>query len=176
MSKEEREKQIPHWAREPNTGLFPGLWDHDLSWRQTLNQLSHSGAPRPFAFNVIINMFEFKSIFIPCSYYLYFLFFVPPFLPSFVLFEHFQCLILIFLSLFFYHTSLFSFLLVALEITVCILNFYSLLRINSLALQVKSRNLGYFYPPSSMLSLFYMLYLHTLKTPSDNGIIFALKH
>ena len=25
---------------------IPGLWDHDLSRRQTLNQLSHLGAPK----------------------------------------------------------------------------------------------------------------------------------
>ena len=26
-------------------GSIPGLWDHDLSQRQTLNQLSHPGTP-----------------------------------------------------------------------------------------------------------------------------------
>ena len=26
-------------------GLIPGLWGRDLSQRQTLNQLSHAGAP-----------------------------------------------------------------------------------------------------------------------------------
>ena len=33
----EREKQVPHWARSPT----PGPWNHDLSRRQMLNQLSH---------------------------------------------------------------------------------------------------------------------------------------
>ena len=26
-------------------GLIPGLWDHDLSQRQTLNRLNHPGTP-----------------------------------------------------------------------------------------------------------------------------------
>ena len=44
----EREKQMPCWAGSPTRGLIPGSrdlilgpWDHDLSWRQTLNRLSH---------------------------------------------------------------------------------------------------------------------------------------
>ena len=37
----EKEKQTPHWAKS----LIPGPWDHDLSRRQLLNQLSHPGAP-----------------------------------------------------------------------------------------------------------------------------------
>ena len=32
-------------SKEPNAGLDPGHQDHDLSWRQMLNQLSHPGAP-----------------------------------------------------------------------------------------------------------------------------------
>ena len=35
----QREKQTPCGAGSPE------LWDHDLSWRQTLNWLSHPGAP-----------------------------------------------------------------------------------------------------------------------------------
>ena len=34
-------------SREPDAGidgLIPGPWDHDLSWRQMLNRLSHPGA------------------------------------------------------------------------------------------------------------------------------------
>ena len=30
-------------SREPS---IPGPWDHELSWRQRLNQLSHTGAPK----------------------------------------------------------------------------------------------------------------------------------
>ena len=35
----------PHWAGSLAQCLIPGPWDHDLNWRQTLNQLSHPGAP-----------------------------------------------------------------------------------------------------------------------------------
>ena len=41
----EREKQAPHWAESLMWGLIPGPWDHDLSLRQLLNQLSHLGPP-----------------------------------------------------------------------------------------------------------------------------------
>ena len=40
------EKQTPCWAWSPMWDSFPGPWDHGLSWRQTLNQLSHSSIPR----------------------------------------------------------------------------------------------------------------------------------
>ena len=40
------EKQTPCWAESPTQGSIPGPWDHDLSWRQTLNGLSHPGTPR----------------------------------------------------------------------------------------------------------------------------------
>ena len=43
---EEREKQSPCWAGSPMWGLIPGPWDHDLSQRQLLNQLSHPDTPR----------------------------------------------------------------------------------------------------------------------------------
>jgi len=33
------------WAGTPMRGSIPGLQDHDLSWRQTLNWLSHPGSP-----------------------------------------------------------------------------------------------------------------------------------
>ena len=36
----EGEKQTPCWAG------IPGPWDHDVSQRQTFNQLSHPGKPR----------------------------------------------------------------------------------------------------------------------------------
>ena len=39
----EREKQAPRWAESPIWGSILGSWDHDLSQRQTLNQLSHPG-------------------------------------------------------------------------------------------------------------------------------------
>ena len=39
----EREKQAPHWGGSLMQGSVPGLWDHDLSQRQTLNRLSHPG-------------------------------------------------------------------------------------------------------------------------------------
>ena len=48
MSKREgqrkREKQAPRWAGSPMRGSILGSQDHELSLRQTLNQLSHSGA------------------------------------------------------------------------------------------------------------------------------------
>ena len=39
----EREKQTPHQADSPTLGSIPGSQDHDLSQRQTVNQLSHPG-------------------------------------------------------------------------------------------------------------------------------------
>jgi len=48
---QEREKQTPSliW------GSIPGSWDHDLSWRQPFNRLSHPGAPGriPFQYSLI---------------------------------------------------------------------------------------------------------------------------
>lgn len=44
----EREKPTPHRAGNMMRGLIPGPWDHCPSRRQTLNQPSHPGAPRPF--------------------------------------------------------------------------------------------------------------------------------
>ena len=40
----QREKQIPHWAGSLRWGLIPGHQDHDLSWRQSPNQLSYPGS------------------------------------------------------------------------------------------------------------------------------------
>ena len=40
----EREAGSP-LSREPDGDSVPGHWDHDLSWRQTLNQLSYPGVP-----------------------------------------------------------------------------------------------------------------------------------
>ena len=31
---------------EPTLGWILGLWDHDLSWKKTYNQLSHPGAQK----------------------------------------------------------------------------------------------------------------------------------
>ena len=42
----ERDKQTPHWAGSLKQDSVPGPGDHDLSQRQTLNQLSHPGTPR----------------------------------------------------------------------------------------------------------------------------------
>ena len=41
----EREKQTLCWAGSPILGWIPGPRDHDLSYRQMLNWLSHPGAP-----------------------------------------------------------------------------------------------------------------------------------
>ena len=41
----QREKQAPCRARSPMWDSIPGRWDHDLSRRQLLNQLSHPGVP-----------------------------------------------------------------------------------------------------------------------------------
>ena len=53
----EREKQTPPRSRKPMYGSIPGPWDHDLSWRQTLNQLSHPGTP-PNAFLIMFWMLQ----------------------------------------------------------------------------------------------------------------------
>jgi len=42
----QREKQTPCRAGSPMRDSIQGLQDHDLSRRQSLNQLSHPGAPR----------------------------------------------------------------------------------------------------------------------------------
>ena len=38
--------------RKPDADSIPGPWDHDLSWRQTLNWLSHSGTPSVNIFSI----------------------------------------------------------------------------------------------------------------------------
>ena len=45
LRERERKKQSICWAGNWTFGSIPGLWDHDLSWRQMLNQLSHPGSP-----------------------------------------------------------------------------------------------------------------------------------
>ena len=47
-------------SREPDVGLIPAPWDHDLSRRQTLNWLSHPGAPGLSVFFSTLN-FSGKS-------------------------------------------------------------------------------------------------------------------
>ena len=42
----ESEKQTPYRARSLMWDSIPGHWDHDLSQRQTFNQLSHPGTPK----------------------------------------------------------------------------------------------------------------------------------
>ena len=41
----EKVKQIPCRAGSWMRGSIPGTWNHELSWRQMLNQMSHPGAP-----------------------------------------------------------------------------------------------------------------------------------
>ena len=43
-----REKPTPHQAGSSMLDSIPELWDHDLSQRQTLSQLSHPGTPCPW--------------------------------------------------------------------------------------------------------------------------------
>ena len=38
------------WVQSPTWGLIPGPWDHDLTWSQMLNWLSHPGTPFFFFF------------------------------------------------------------------------------------------------------------------------------
>ena len=39
-----KEKQTPSWAGSQTQGSIPGPLDHDLSWRQMCNYLSHASA------------------------------------------------------------------------------------------------------------------------------------
>ena len=32
-------------CREPDVGLDPRTWDHNMSYKQMLNQMSHQGTP-----------------------------------------------------------------------------------------------------------------------------------
>lgn len=41
----EKGKETPHCAGSPMRGSVPGPWDHDLSQRQMLIQVSHPGPP-----------------------------------------------------------------------------------------------------------------------------------
>jgi len=45
----QRERQTPRRAGSPMRDLIPGLQDHDLSRRQSLSQLSHTGAQSNFS-------------------------------------------------------------------------------------------------------------------------------
>ena len=55
----QREKQAPRRARSQMWDSIPGRWDHDLSRRQLLNQLSHSGVPVFIIFKKdFISLFE----------------------------------------------------------------------------------------------------------------------
>ena len=42
---EGEEKQTPRWVGSPMWGSIPGLWDHDVIWREMLNHLSHPSTP-----------------------------------------------------------------------------------------------------------------------------------
>ena len=44
LGEKEREADSP-LSREPDAGLIPGLWDHDLSWGKMLDQVSQPGSP-----------------------------------------------------------------------------------------------------------------------------------
>ena len=50
-----------YWARSLMWGLIPGPWAHDLSWRQTLNWLSHPGAPEINTVNILVNIWHYFS-------------------------------------------------------------------------------------------------------------------
>ena len=52
-----REKQTSCWAGNLMQGWIPGLWDHDLSWRQTLSWLNYPGNP----------LFQYFFLFFPLS-------------------------------------------------------------------------------------------------------------
>lgn len=47
------------WNREPDTGLRPRTWDHDLAQRQTPNQLSHPHAPHLIIFIIFISFLTY---------------------------------------------------------------------------------------------------------------------
>ena len=50
-AKEETEREPDYLlSRKPYAELHPGLQDHDLSQRQTLNRLSHPGTPAYYYF------------------------------------------------------------------------------------------------------------------------------
>ena len=57
--KRSRQRRKEKLSREPNAGLIPEPWDHDLSQQQTLNLLSHSDT-------FVILIFYMKNIFMPC--------------------------------------------------------------------------------------------------------------
>ena len=54
----EREKQTPCWAGKSTRGWIPGPWDHDLSWRQSLNWLSHPGGPIHTLYSILFILKE----------------------------------------------------------------------------------------------------------------------
>lgn len=54
----EREKQAPHWEGSPTWSSIPGPQYHNLSWRQTPNQFSHSGTPCSLKFCIAVFTFE----------------------------------------------------------------------------------------------------------------------
>ena len=80
------------WPHEP--------WDHDLSWSQPLNQLSHPLTP---AKNTIKQPFSPPSpFFLLYDYYIY----VSPFLESILC--HFYTYVKVYSNLLLYHSSLLS--------------------------------------------------------------------
>ena len=59
-SRGEKEKKAPPWVESLTWGWIPGPQDHDLSWRQTLNWLSHADA-LTVIFLWIINTLAFSQ-------------------------------------------------------------------------------------------------------------------
>ena len=45
VSQKEREEETPRWTGAGCWGLIPGSWDHNLSLKQTFNQMSHPSTP-----------------------------------------------------------------------------------------------------------------------------------
>ena len=65
---QKKRKQTHHWAGSPTQGLIPGSQDQDLSWRQTLHQLNHLGAPIPHIFKITV---VFWNLYISIQHLMY---------------------------------------------------------------------------------------------------------
>ena len=78
----EKKKWAPRWAGSPTWGLIPGPRDHDLSWRQKLNRLSHPGPLESYFFcdhwglntGYVFIVFAFRLLWFAFPYHLV----VPP--------------------------------------------------------------------------------------------------
>ena len=58
-----REKQTACWAGSLIQDMIPGRWDHDLSWKQTLNQQSHPGALHHYHFKRYPRILPFCQVY-----------------------------------------------------------------------------------------------------------------